>query len=419
MSVREAPHPVELAARVRAIRNAAGRCNRQSLDRRARSIATVAENWLRSNSPWMTRAVDELTTHTRFTRAMLSYALPRMIEPLRGDAIEQLVRSELGTWPPVNVPSIGLVLHVLPSNLPAHAAISSALTLVLGGACFLKAGRDDRVFGQLWIESLREVDNDLGASVDCAYWRGGDSSCEDRLLEEADLVIAHGGDRAIESLAERCRNRFVGHGHRLSIALLAAGIDYVDVSRRLADDVVVWDQLGCLSPQVCFVEGGIRQAVGFAKALAAEMKILATKVPAGPLTQGEALTIRNFRDTAEWSGLATGAQRLFAPSSELACGSVAVEDNLSFAPTPLHRCVRVVPFTSITEVCKLIEGHRMILEGAALEAATPQRERELQAMLEQSGVPHVVAAGELQKPTLEWRQGGRGRIVGTYWENTF
>ncbi len=378
---------------------------------RAAIVGELAEAWLQPASPWLARAVDALTAAGPFSRPMLEHALPRMIEPLRGDAIERLVRRELGDWPEPAAAS--LVVHILPSNLAGHAAIPGALSLVVGGACLLKSGRRDQDFGRLWVESLRATNATLGACIENLYWRGGDRQIEDSVFGGADVVIAAGSDRAIADIGDRCRGRFAGYGHRLSFAVVSAGADVRAAASCLADDIAIWDQLGCLSPQSCFVQGPRQRSVELAEHLAGELAERARRWPPARLEVGELLAIRRFRDAAAWRGFATGEPCLFAASDDLAAGNVVIDEAGNFAATPLHRCLRLLPFASPDEVRDVVATQRGLLEGAAV-AAPPEQWESWCAILHEAGVPQVVGAGELQRPTLEWRQSGRDRLAGVY-----
>ena len=410
------PEPLGVAAVERVVarlRSAQDRLRRRDPQQIASSLSELADGWLSSSSAWMARAIDEISAVGPFSRPMLQEGLRRMVEPLAGGAIEALVQRELGGWHGLAYRTTPeLSLHVLPSNLPGHAAIASALTLVLRSAALLKPGRADRTFSALWIESLRAHDRGLGECVDAVYWPGGREDVEDIVLAHADLVVVAGTDRAVDSVRRRCRPdvRFVGHGNRVSFAIVARGVEHGPTAAALAADVAIWDQLGCLSPQVCFVEGGIDEARSFASRLAAELRILAERWPPGRMSTGDLVEVRRFREAAAWRGYGAGGQWMFVATEDLGSGAVAVEGSIGFAPTCLHRCVRVVPYSALDDVLSVLDPHRAVLEGAGV-AAPRDTSSSLRSRLSAIGVPHVVELGTLQRPTLSWRQGGRPRLA--------
>ncbi len=401
--------PVGLAAVLSELRRArrvlAGRSRASLLT----ALADVVDAWLAPGSPWLGRAIALLPEATGLSPAMLAHALPTMLEPLRGDALAQLVAEQAGD-------ALGptLIAHILPGNIPGMAAIAATLSLAIGSAALLKAGRGDRVFPALFAESIRGRDPELGRAIAAYYWPGGSRESEDVALAAADLVIASGDDATIDDLAARARGRFIGYGHRISFAAVAAEIvaDSGALHRaaeRLADDVALWDQRGCLSPQLCLVEGSMAAACRFGELVAAALQERAQRLPPGVPTTAERLALRRFRDEAEWQGFAGQGTVLFALDGENE-GTVVIEPDPIFAPSPLGRSLRVLPVDDLTALAALLAPVRGLLEGAGIAAPQP-RWSALAEWLTARGVHRVAPLGELQHPPLDWRQGGRPRLA--------
>ncbi len=380
----------------------AGRPRRAVLD----AISAAVEDWLRPDSARLAHAVSVLPATTGFSAPMIAYALPAMLEPLRRPHLEQLLADEFtdGTAPE-------LILHVLPGNLPGLAAIPTALSLAIGSATLLKAGRGDRVFPQLFIESLAAHDAELGAAAAVRYWRGGELGCEEVALAAAELVVAAGDDSSIAALATRSRGRFIGHGHRISFAVVdAVARDDPHTADGLAIDVATWDQRGCLSPQLCFVEGDFDSACSFAERLAAALDRQALALPAAQMTIGERLAIRRWRDEADWARFGGEQYRLIAAADE-AAGTIVVEPSAVFRPSPLARSVRILPIAGLDELTTVLAPVRGVLEGAGLEVDPAQRQH-WERCLSGCGVHLISRLGAMQRPPLNWRQGGHRRLAG-------
>ena len=148
--------------------------------------------------------------------------------------------------------------------------------------------------------SLAARDPELAACLRTLYWPGGDRGCEDVALAAADLVVASGDDGSIADLAGRTRARFIGHGHRISFAVVTqAQVHADDTAAGLARDVAIWDQRGCLSPQLCFVEGGFADA----RIRHSDQRPpvpTGRGAPSAAMTLGDRLAVRRCRDEAEW-----------------------------------------------------------------------------------------------------------------------
>lgn len=405
----DAPTAAELGQVIAGLRAAQPRLARRSSDEVVALLDDVVEAWLAPDSPWLARAEALLPAASGFSPAMVRYALPTMLAPLRAPALAALLaRESAGRRGPA------LVLHVLAGNLPGLAAVPAALSLAIGAAALLKPGRGDRIFPALWAGSIAARDADLGACVAALYWPGGARECDDAALAAADLVVASGDDATIAALAGRARGRFIGHGHRVSFAVVgrevATEAEAADrAAAALADDVAIWDQRGCLSPQFCLVEGDRERALDFARRFAEALRPLATSLPPAAMTDAERLAVRRLRDDAEWRGLAGEAVQLFACGGDGA-GTVVVEPAARFLPSPLARSLRVMPVASLAEIAALLAPVRGALECAGL-AAAPPRWNEAAAMLGAAGVPRVCPLGAMQRPGLDWRQGGRPRLA--------
>lgn len=400
--------PAELQATIASLHGARRTVAARSTDSILAALGNVVDAWLAPHSTWRARAERELGATSGFSPAMLSYALPTMLQPLRGNALADLLAAEVqGRRGP------DLILHILPGNLPGLAAIPAALSLAIGSPALLKAGRGDRVFPALFAASVAERDAELGAGVAACYWPGGAREREEVALAAAGLVVASGDDATIGDLAARARSRFIGHGHRVSFAMvtgevIAEGASAQRAAEQLAEDVALWDQRGCLSPQLCLVEGTIDTASQFAELVANALRPLARRLPAAQLGEAERLAVRRFRDEAEWRGYGGEGTALLALDGE-GDGTVVVEPVPVFRPTPLCRSLRVLPLTDLTDVGALLRPVRAVLEGAGL-AASPQRWPDLAQVLTAHGVHRVCGLGEMQRPPLDWRQGGRPRV---------
>lgn len=402
----EATTPAHLARTIAALRVAQRRLATRPRRETIQTLEQVAADWLAPHSPWLERAVAALPGATGFSAPMIRHALPTtMLAPLGAPALADLVRREA----PADTSGPLLVLHVLPGNLPGLAAIPAALSLAVGAAGLLKPGRGDQLFPALFIASVAARDPELATCLAAPYWPGGDRACEDVALTNADLVIAAGDDATIADLARRSRGRFLGHGHRISFAVVTAALaGDAATAAALAFDTALWDQRGCLSPQLCFVVGDRDAAAALGTAVAGELARLADTLPPAQLSVGDRLAIRRLRDESEWATFDGERARVFAAADE-AAGTVVVEPRPAFRPSPLGRSLRIMPIASLEALRDLLRPFRGVLEGAGV-AAEPGRQRAVAATLEACGAHLLSPLGAMQRPPLAWRQGGRARL---------
>jgi hypothetical protein len=410
-----------LSERIAELALARRRLAARPVDEILAALENVVEAWLDPGGAFMRAAPSALVRATGFSPEMIRFALPSMIEPLRAPALARLLDAELGDRHRLDAApggrranGPGLVAHLLPGNLPGLAAIPVALTLALKAAALVKAGRGDRVSPFLLAESMATTDAELAECVAPLYWPGGDRGHEDVVFAAADLLVAYGDDATIADARARRQGPFIGHGHRVSFAVVTSEManDPADADRAaaaLALDTALWDQRGCLSPQLCYVEGDLGAARAFGERLAVALSEVADRLPAGSCTPAELAAVRRFRQEAEWRGFGRQAVTLFAAEG-LTDGTVAVEPEAVFRPSPLGRSLRVLPIHGPGELTHLLEPARPALEAAGL-AALPERERAWTQALRECGVHRVCPLGEMQRPALDWRQGGRPRVA--------
>lgn len=407
------PTREELLAGVEALRQARAELRRLGLDGVLSALAEVRRNWLDGESLWCAATAARLAESTGFHPKMIAHALPFHFEALEPAAIRQLLTEELGDplrpWlEPKEAPEI--LLHVLPGNLPGLAAWPVFLTLAVGAAAIVKPGAGDPLFPHLLVESLHRVSPVLAAAVWVLPWKGGDAGVEELVFGAADAVVAQGRDATMAALAARVPDKLVAYGERVSFAWVGREITedvqaMREAARRVAYDVAVWDQRGCRSPHVCWVECASRTILGeFAHCLAEEFAAWAEKLPPRRMSLAEQVAVRRFRDEARWSG-----NRLLCSEEDLSW-SIGVEAHPSLSGTCGNRCLRLQAVGSVEELCRLVTMRREVLEAAGL-AVAPERFAAVAAALGEAGVPSVVEAGTMQKPTLQWKPGGRPRVA--------
>jgi len=410
----------EVAARLDGLRQAAERCLRgRAVDGILAALGRVVSNWLDPADPFRRRAEAELPQVTGFSAATISHGLPLLFNAVRADAIRMLLDAELGSCGVLDQMHGGrralgppLIAHVLSGNIPGLAAAPVLLSLAIKSAVLLKPAAGDPLFPELLAASIAAVDAELGACVAVLPWRGGDVEIEAIAFGAADLVVASGSDSAIAAIRARVTRRFIGHGHKISFALI--GAERLDaeaaaweLARGLAYDVSLWDQQGCLSPQLCYVESGGHVAPErFAELLARALAEHASALSPRCLSFDEQTAVQRFRQEAEWCDAAS-SRLLASPGST--DWTVSLEPDARFLPTCLHRCIRLKSVERCDGLAAELARHRQHLEAAGV-AFGGARTAAVAEMLAACGVHRVCPIGTMQVPALTWRQGGRLRV---------
>lgn len=380
--------------------------------------------WLEAGSPWLDAAGRRIATATPYSEAMVHAGISKLLEGCRKDGLLALLEAELDDPEVLDGfrPRRGrhglhrafcptLTTHIFSGNVPGLPAVSLVHGLLVKSANLGKPAAEEPVFPALFARSIAAVDSRLAASVAILPWSGGDAAVEAAAFAASEAVIASGSDASIESIRSRVPSgvRFVGHGHRVSLAVIGREAmepgSVASLAERLAYDVSLFDQQGCVSPHVVYVEqGGSVPAEELAERLAAAMAAFERGMPRGRLTTEEAAAIQQARAEAEVRELRGEAVQLLASSGGTAW-TVIYEEDAVFVPSCLNRVVRVKALADLGELPDLLRPASRYLQtvGAAM---SPARRNHLADLLAPLGVCRVCPVGAMPHPPLHWHHDG-------------
>jgi hypothetical protein len=280
------------------------------------------------------------------------------------------------------------------------------------------------VTAPLVARSLAERDPLLGACVEVVDFRRDDEPALAALCA-ADCLVANGSDDAVAALAarvppvdRRCPwpRRFVGYGHRFSLALLGPGATRGELLARaaagLALDIALWDQLGCLSPvSVYVVDPDARAAARVAEALAETLAQAEARWPRGRIDTAAAAAIARERAEAEMRAAAAHAvhpgHAVAVLASPGTAWTVVREADVALRPTPLHRFARIHPAADVGACLDALRADAAHLAAVAV-AGFGTTSSSLAAALAELGASRVCAPGTLQTPPLAWHRDNLG-----------
>jgi len=289
----------------------------------------------------------------------------------------------------------GPVLAVLAGNLPGLAVQPLLPALAMRRPVLLKSPSAEPLFAPAFVAALVRREPRLGAALAAVTWPGGDAAIESGILARAGTVLAYGGGEAIESLRRRAAGRVIAYGPKTSLAVVGSGVDLATVAAGLARDVALFDQRGCLSIAAVYVAGDTDRARAFGTALAAALARYAERWPPGPEEPAVYSAVQQLRGAAEMRGL---LQPL-----PLAAGTVVIEPEAAFQPTPGLRTVRVHPVADLASLPAVLAPWAGRLQGAALAGDDARR---LGPALAELGVSRLAPPGDLQSPDASWHNGG-------------
>ncbi|HYL59408.1 MAG TPA: acyl-CoA reductase, partial [Candidatus Acidoferrales bacterium] len=189
-----------------------------------------------------------------------------------------------------------------------------AISLVAGAGIVVKTATAEPIFFEAFVRTLAEIDPTVAHCVAVLNWGRERTDLSGELLANCDRVMAYGDDSTIASL--HANDKVLGFGSRVSAAVVAPSAlarSRIDaVAESLARDVVMFEQLGCLSPhQIIVVSPALGAPREFAAALARALEGLSESMPPATLALRDACEIRTVRDRARWRRIAGDSIELF------------------------------------------------------------------------------------------------------------
>ena len=310
-----------------------------------------------------------------------------------------------------------LTTQIFAGNVPGLPAWNLICGLLVKSATLGKSAADEPLFPVLFARSIAEEDPELASCLAVLHWRGGDEALEAAAFRRAEAVTATGGLRAVESLARRVPvgTPFIPYGHKVSFGVVgheALALNrYADTARRATIDVSQYDQQGCLSAHVLFVErGGAVDPRTFAGALAAAMERFERDRPRATIGLEDSAAIEQVRSEYELMSFErSDTLALFASADGDAWTVVYDEEPRGFEVSPLNRVVRVHPIDRIDDVPPLLAPLRRHLQTAGI-ACAPARAGHWASVLGACGVDRVCAIGQMPEPAAGWHHDGRGNL---------
>lgn len=372
----------------------------------------VTARWLDPLDPVRQEAEREMASSTGLAPAMIRRGLDDMIRRVQG--IGAALDADLGTrealdgfcWRAPGVLSRawgpGLLTCIFSGNVPGLPAFDMAMGLALKSAVLVRPPAEEPVFASLFARSVMEEDEGLGRCLGVVRW-GHEETWP---YEQAGAVLAYGSDQTIGAVRRLVPPgvRFVGHGHKISFACVAREACDVDAARRLAYDVTMYDQQGCVSPHMAFVErGGALSPSSFAQAVGEELERLSREMPRRKLSAAEAMAVRGARDEAEFT-----ADAVHGSKGDLAW-AVIHNEAPAFLPSTLNRLLRTFAVDSLAQVGPVVAPHAGYLQTVAY-AGPPERRAEVAEALGALGVSRVCQVGRVQEPGALWRHDGHPTV---------
>ena len=394
-----------------------------------KTLSRVADSWLQPENPFRQLALKLGPEQTGFSRETLARGLDNFFGQLTRDNFHALLVQEFGDAKRLDaltataadqrhnrmaiLNAAEFQVHIAAGNIPNPTLTSMVFGLLTRSAQFVKCASGASFLPRIFAHSIYEADPKLGACLEVAEWRGGHAALERALFAEADCVTATGRDETLAAIRAQLpvRIRFLGYGHRVSFGFVAGedlfGSSAKKIVAHAADDVVAWNQLGCLSPHVIYVQlGGEVSPEQFAELLAAELERREQIEPRGDLPAEDAAAIATRRGIYEVRAAHSPGTTQHWCSKDSTAWTVIYEADARFQMSCLNRFIYVKAVADVTAMLQGADDIRGKVSTVGI-AVPEDKASEIATQLARWGATRICLLGQMQNPPLTWRHDGR------------
>jgi hypothetical protein len=401
----------------------------RSTENLVKVLSEVADGWLQAENRFRNFALEAGPSQTGFSRETLARGLDHYFRRLTHENFSELLTQEFGfakrldiltatateqkqnRMAIVNAPECQV--HIAAGNIPNPTLTSIVFGLLTRSAQFVKCASGASFLPRLFAHSIYEADPKLGACLEIAEWRGGNAALENALYAEADCVTATGSDETLDKIRRHLplKTKFLGYGHRVSFGFVAGEVLYGSRGKKIvaaaADDVVAWNQLGCLSPHVIYVQlGGEISPEHFAQLLAEELEGREQTEPRGELPAEHAAGIASRRGIYEVRAAHSPETTQHWCSKDSTAWTVIYEADGRFQLSCLNRFIYVKAVADLKTLLENADGVRGKVSTVGV-AAPEEKINEIATQLARWGATRICPLGQMQNPPLTWRHDGR------------
>jgi hypothetical protein len=391
-------------------------------------LSNVADGWLQEENPFRKLALENAAT-IGFSRETLAIGLDNFFKQLTRENFQSLLVQEFGDAKRLDQICATSIeekfsraafarapefqVHICAGNIPNPTLTSIIFGLLARSAQFVKCASGAAFLPRLFAHSIYEADGKLGACLEIAEWRGGNHDLENALFIEADCVTATGDDETLDKIRKHLllKTKFIGHGHRVSFGFVAHEVLYGSRAKKIvvaaADDVVAWNQLGCLSPHVIYIQsGGEISPEHFAQLLAEELEEREIIEPRGELPAEYAAAIASRRGIYEVRAAHSPETTQHWCSKDSTAWTVVFEADARFQISCLNRFIYVKGVSDLKTALENADSVRGKVSTVGI-VAPEEKTNEIATQLARWGAMRVCPLGQMQNPPLTWRHDGR------------
>jgi hypothetical protein len=362
------------------------------------------------------RATAAIEARLGYSTPVVDYALDRLFFGLTAASLEAAIVSELGSLDALDAVTArkgapaawarGVERTVIvSSNTTIGVALVPAVFALCAKSDVTVKDRSDALIASFFA-TLAEEHPAFASSARATVWDGGADADEAKLLHDADVVVAFGGDDALRAIRAQCgiETRFVPFGHRASIGRLSATASRdLDDARAdaIARDALLYDGEGCLSLHLLFVTAHGDELDALTAKLAHASERVAIEFPAGDRPMQRDAGAAAYRSLARFRSVVGGSATMQAGAAMVVVAPP--RDAPPFVPGVLA----TVAIDRDDDVVDYVRDHRLPVQALGVDTV----DSEALALGERIRAVRVCLLGTMQDPPVAGHHGGEGRIA--------
>ncbi len=399
-------------------------------------LGRVGERFSDPSDQLRRMALDKLPSEAKLSRELAEVVLDGMAAGWTREALSKLLENEFanpalldglvraqqrGDARSLSVPRVmavgpTLCVQISSGSVPGVGVNALIRSLLVKAPTLIKPGAGDVVLTQLFAEALRDADAELGSAVAVRYWSGGEShELTRQAVEGADAVVVYGSDESVLSvrgmLPVSCR--FIAYHNRFGIGIVGREKlkdNVEDLADEVARAVAMFENRGCVCPEVLFVErGGHAKVEAFESLIAESLERLASEWSSHVepvFTSRERSVLRQVRDTMEIHQ-AVGSVRMLHGGLEN--WTVVSELDLLQLPSLPGRSLRIRPVQNLEDVPSLLGESCRHIQSVGY-AVDEDRVNDLAVLFGRVGASRVVPFDGMSFPPAWWLHDGQGPL---------
>jgi hypothetical protein len=364
---------------------------------------------------------------TGYDAEMIRLSLTTYLKTFRKKELQKFLTEDFGNWAVLDdfqprtkggfskAVAPDLVTHIWAGNVPGIPIWSFISSLLVKAGSIGKVSSGEPLFAGLFARAIEEVDPNLASCFAIVWWKGGDEEKERLIGELSEVVIGYGHNESLQSIRTRLpiTTRFIVYGSKISFGIISRNSLQADkavqVAKDAAYDVMRFDQQGCYSPQVFFVQrGGRTTPEDVSKMIAGELAQLEVRYPRQRLSMEESTAFSQWKQAEELKTFSDDAHEIH--SDDKGSWTVVYGENEGVLATPLNRSIKIIPFDEINDVKEKLELIKHYLQTVGL-ACTPEELFEWAETLAEVGVTRLSSLGKMTLPEPGWHHDGRFNLL--------